>query len=238
MPKRRSRSSTPRITACSATQTKTSNGSSETDAKAVAVMPCTRPGARSAVTTVTPVAKWPRAWRNSMEVRGTVAIGGRGEDITVQENAASGDERPLADRRSLSPPCLLREPSVGQKPPCQRPLLAKRLHDRGRHAHFVPALPAPDSRAAQPRAAYRLCCLSSSETAESEPAFEGRQTAQPIGGARLRGAGIGSGQGRNEVRVAPAVMKTLGQKRALARRLLADARLAQKARWREASAVR
>jgi LPPG:FO 2-phospho-L-lactate transferase len=41
-----------------------------------------------------------------------------------------------------------------------------------------------------------------------------------------------------EVRVVPTVMKTLGQKRALARRLLAGARLAQNAKWREASAVR
>src|SRR5579863_5905603 len=61
--------------------TSTSGGSSETDAKELAVMPCTFPGARSAVTTVTPVANWPRAWRNSRAVGGEVSIVEEFEDI-------------------------------------------------------------------------------------------------------------------------------------------------------------
>src|SRR6266404_765367 len=48
-----------------------SSGLSDTEVKEFAVMPCTWPGARSAVTTVTPVANWPRAWRKS-EVLGVV----------------------------------------------------------------------------------------------------------------------------------------------------------------------
>src|SRR5258708_4182358 len=51
--------------AFSLTQIRISSGSSETEVKELAVMPCTRPGPRSAVTTVTPVANWPSARRNS-----------------------------------------------------------------------------------------------------------------------------------------------------------------------------
>src|ERR1051325_9465600 len=49
-------------------------GSSETEAKEFAVMPCTWPGSRSTVTTVTPVAKWPRARRNSRAGSGVAGI--------------------------------------------------------------------------------------------------------------------------------------------------------------------
>src|SRR5215469_9679538 len=50
------------------TQTSTSMGSSETDAKALAVMPCTSPS-RSTVMMVTPVAKQPMALRKSEEFK-------------------------------------------------------------------------------------------------------------------------------------------------------------------------
>src|SRR5579864_581004 len=43
-------------------------GSSDTDANALAVMPCTSPS-RSTVIMVTPVAKYPMAFRNSLEFR-------------------------------------------------------------------------------------------------------------------------------------------------------------------------
>jgi hypothetical protein len=45
-------------------------GSSETDVKELAVMPCTHRGAHSTVTTVTPVANWLRARRKSSDVSG------------------------------------------------------------------------------------------------------------------------------------------------------------------------
>ena len=61
-----------------------SGGSSDTDVKELAVMPCTRPGALSTVTTVTPVANWPRARRKSSEVSGTDDMG-FSEDITGEE---------------------------------------------------------------------------------------------------------------------------------------------------------
>ena len=47
-------------------------------------MPCTRPGALSTVTTVTPVANWPRARRKSSEVSGAEDMG-FSEDITGEE---------------------------------------------------------------------------------------------------------------------------------------------------------
>src|SRR5439155_23344456 len=47
-----------------------SGGSSETEVKEFAVMPCTRRGAHSTVTTVTPVANWLRARRKSKDVSG------------------------------------------------------------------------------------------------------------------------------------------------------------------------
>src|SRR6266403_3109312 len=69
--------------AFSLTQTRISSGSSETEVKELAVMPCTRPGPRSTVTTVTPVANWPSARRNS-EVLGVVGgIGEVFEDTTA-----------------------------------------------------------------------------------------------------------------------------------------------------------
>src|SRR6266581_7767135 len=61
-----------------------SGGSSDTDVKELAVMPCTRPGALSTVTTVTPVANWPRARRKSSEVSGAEDMG-FSEDITGEE---------------------------------------------------------------------------------------------------------------------------------------------------------
>ena len=61
-----------------------SGGSSDTDVKELAVMPCTLPGALSTVTTVTPVANWPRARRKSSEVSGTDDMG-FSEDITGEE---------------------------------------------------------------------------------------------------------------------------------------------------------
>ena len=47
-------------------------------------MPCTRPGVLSTVTTVTPVANWPRARRKSSEVSGADDMG-FSEDITGEE---------------------------------------------------------------------------------------------------------------------------------------------------------
>ena len=47
-------------------------------------MPCTRPGALPTVTTVTPVANWPRARRKSSEVSGAEDMG-FSEDITGEE---------------------------------------------------------------------------------------------------------------------------------------------------------
>src|SRR5262249_37169292 len=54
----------------SSTQMEMSGGSRETEVKELAVMPWTRPGAHSAVTTVTPVANWLRARRKSSNVSG------------------------------------------------------------------------------------------------------------------------------------------------------------------------
>src|SRR5208282_2237633 len=62
------------IWASSFTQTRISMGCSDTAEKAFAVMPWTLPGTRSAVTTVTPVAKWLSAWRKSSEVGGLLAM--------------------------------------------------------------------------------------------------------------------------------------------------------------------
>jgi|ERR1700730_901628 len=56
------------------TQTRISMGSSETEVKELAVIPCTKPGSRSTVTTVTPVEKWPSALRNSRAVSGGMVI--------------------------------------------------------------------------------------------------------------------------------------------------------------------
>jgi len=65
-------------------------------------MPCTRPGALSTVTTVTPVANWPRARRKSSEVSGTDDMGFSeditGEEQTVKHGANVG--RPLKVKRS------------------------------------------------------------------------------------------------------------------------------------------
>ena len=60
--------------ACSATQTRRSSGSRETEVTELAVMPWTWPGARSAVTTVTPVANCEQAKRNSVAVGGVDAM--------------------------------------------------------------------------------------------------------------------------------------------------------------------
>jgi hypothetical protein len=53
-------------------------------------MPCTRPAALSTVTTVTPVANWPRARRKSSEVSGAEDMG-FSEDITGEERTAKPD---------------------------------------------------------------------------------------------------------------------------------------------------
>ena len=71
-----------------------SGGSSDADVKELAVMPCTRPGALSTVTTVTPVANWPRARRKSSEVSGADDMGfsedTTGEEQTVKHGANTG----------------------------------------------------------------------------------------------------------------------------------------------------
>src|ERR1700676_1277692 len=75
------------------TQIRISGGSSDTDVNELAVMPCTQPGARSAVTTVTPVANCPRARRNS-ELVGVV-----GAIVEVfEDNTDQGQGRALASR--------------------------------------------------------------------------------------------------------------------------------------------
>src|ERR1700720_4438955 len=63
------------------TQIRRSRGSSETEGMEFAVMPGIRPGARSAVTTVTPVANCPQAKRNSAGVGVFVGIFRIFEDI-------------------------------------------------------------------------------------------------------------------------------------------------------------
>src|SRR5271154_4606788 len=64
------------------THTRTSRGSRETEVKELAVMPCTLPGSRSTVTTVTPVAKLPITRRKSSGVREVVAMADVFQDIT------------------------------------------------------------------------------------------------------------------------------------------------------------
>jgi len=49
-------------------QTSTSGGSSDSEVTALAVVPTGSPSAPIEVTTVTPVAKWSIAWRNSEAV--------------------------------------------------------------------------------------------------------------------------------------------------------------------------
>jgi len=63
-PKRFFFSSIGRILAPLSTQIRISMGSRETEVKELAVIPRTRPGPLSTVTTVIPVAKWPSVFRN------------------------------------------------------------------------------------------------------------------------------------------------------------------------------
>src|SRR5712692_1826257 len=65
------------------THIKIRNGSSETEVKELAVIPRTEPGARSTVTTVIPVAKWPRAFRNCEAVSGGVFMLAAVEDTIL-----------------------------------------------------------------------------------------------------------------------------------------------------------
>src|SRR5215468_7117707 len=65
----------------------TSGGSSETELKELAVMPIMPASCEAVVTTVMPVAKLPRAWRNSRGSMLTVVVG------------PMGAERELAHRR-------------------------------------------------------------------------------------------------------------------------------------------
>src|SRR2546421_8762727 len=74
MPKRFSFCSSRSILARWSTQTRINMGSSETEVNELAVMPWILPGSRSTVTTVTPVAKWPRALRNSDDESEEVGI--------------------------------------------------------------------------------------------------------------------------------------------------------------------
>src|SRR3981081_3407288 len=82
--------------AFSLTQIRISNGSSETDVNEFAVIPWTRPGARSAVTTVTPVANWPSAKRNS-DVDGVV-----GAMVEVFEDSTDAATRSRAVCRIIA----------------------------------------------------------------------------------------------------------------------------------------
>jgi hypothetical protein len=65
--------------------TSTRGGSSETEANELAVIPWTLPGARSVVMIVTPLANWPRAWRNSTDVSGVVDMAEEIEDTMWSE---------------------------------------------------------------------------------------------------------------------------------------------------------
>src|SRR5271157_5764217 len=67
-------------------QTSTSGGRSDTEQKALAVMPCTSPLAVSTVMTVTPVAKRPRAARNSSGVTKSVMRCGLGAKRNPEAN--------------------------------------------------------------------------------------------------------------------------------------------------------
>src|SRR5713101_2746971 len=85
--------------AFSLTQIRINNRSSETEVNEFAVMPWTSPGARSAVTTVTPVANWPSAKRNS-DVDGVV-----GAMVEVFEDSTDQAQgRALASRIIIAKP--------------------------------------------------------------------------------------------------------------------------------------
>src|SRR5713101_7925090 len=79
------------------TQTSTSRGCSETEVKEFAVMPCTWPEARSAVTTVTPVTKCPRASRKSFS---EIGVGGMVEvfEDTILHGAEGKTEVDAAEK--------------------------------------------------------------------------------------------------------------------------------------------
>src|SRR5258708_3832327 len=76
------------IAARLSTQIRISKGSSETEVKELAVIPRTELGARSTVTTVTPVAKRPRALRNCWVLNCGVFISGVFEDTIVARGKA------------------------------------------------------------------------------------------------------------------------------------------------------
>ncbi len=64
-------------------------GSSETDVKELAVIPKTTPGSRSTVTTVTPVANCPNAFRNSRAVNAVAVILEVFEDTTIHARSSA-----------------------------------------------------------------------------------------------------------------------------------------------------
>src|SRR5258706_5146830 len=75
------------------------SGSSETDVKELAVMPCTRPGARSTVITVTPVVNAPATRRNITGLREEMAIALSFQDNTAARGGAKGGDFFMVDRQ-------------------------------------------------------------------------------------------------------------------------------------------
>ena len=87
------------MTARWSTHTEINSGSRDTEVNELAVMPWTLPGSYSTVTTVMPVANWPRAWRKVSELAGVVT-GGIVDD-TIECDVAEGAGYP--------PGCFLQE---------------------------------------------------------------------------------------------------------------------------------
>jgi len=72
------------------TQTRIRSGSSETEVKELAVMPCTTPGSRSTAITVTPVANAPVTRRNITGSREEMAMALTFQDNTGARTGAKG----------------------------------------------------------------------------------------------------------------------------------------------------
>src|SRR5262249_20267238 len=95
------------------------SGFSETEVSEFAVMPCTLPGARSTVRTLTPVANWPHAIRNSAGVGGLDGMRlGFVDSIAwrkKEEAAKSGnDDLKKSEKTIRAPAANYRAGSVGR----------------------------------------------------------------------------------------------------------------------------
>src|SRR5260370_37099179 len=86
---------------CRSTDTRTSGGSSDTDATELAVMPTGRPPGSRVVRTVTPVAKRPSNWRNSAGSTPGMLLPEESSQDTGSEHRARGDDVPVRAHQKI-----------------------------------------------------------------------------------------------------------------------------------------